>query len=466
MTAAEEPDLHIFGHDLLNAYRQWPVKSPEHSTTVLATEHGITLWMHHAMCFGAAASVWNFNRAADALQQVLRTTLWLLVGHYVDDFNGVEFAELAMNGFDAFAELFALLGLMTKASKAQPPSRGHIIQGVWMELHPDGVSLAPTEKRLAKLDLMISQALELDELVPATAQKLAGKLSFLTQAVFGSLGKAAISPIYHRAAETDRRASDSLSTGLRSALLALRGILANVKPRFMWHSPQAEFSAVLYADAFFVTDGNRHKAGHVPSTASTSPHSRSDNGWGFVLRIGQLVYYDMGTVSEEHLEAFTTRKAFIYALEILAQVIAATAFGGRLPAMWIAFIDNTAGQAALLKGYGRDPAVNGVLAAFWATAARHDWRPAFERVVSKANISDAVSRRDLDRARRDGWTRVHTPSEDIVGVLAKAAQDLQYACHGAADDLVGISEHWSPLLSRHQVGEGVRRSACRAPPLT
>eukprot|EP00439_Symbiodinium_sp_Y106_P068365 s2107_g11.t1 len=44
------------------------------------------------MCFGAAASVWNFNRAADAdaVQMVLRE--WLLVpfGHYVDDFNGTE----------------------------------------------------------------------------------------------------------------------------------------------------------------------------------------------------------------------------------------------------------------------------------------------------------------------------------------------------------------------------------------
>ena len=215
--------------------------------------------------------------------------------------------------------------------------------------------------------------------------------------------------------------------------------------RFMWYQPHHESSAILYADAFFVTDGNRHKAGHVPSTASTSPQHRSDNGWGFVLRIGELVYYDMGTVAEEHLAAFTTRKAFIYALEILAQVIAATAFGSRLPAMWIAFIDNTAGQAALLKGYGKDPAVNGVLAAFWATAARHDWRPAFERVVSKANISDAVSRRDLTRARRDGWTRLHTPSTKIIGILAHAAQDLQYACAGAADDLVEISNQWAPF---------------------
>ena len=221
VTSQEGQDLRLFGHDLLNAYRQWPVKSPEHSATILATEHGITLWMHHAMCFGAAASVWNFNRAADTLQQLLRTVLWLLVGHYVDDFNGVEFDELATHGFEAFADLFALLGLVTKASKAQAPAVGHVIQGVWMELHPDGVSLAPTERRLTKLDAMISAALEKDELVPHMAQKLAGKLSFLTQAVFGSLGKAAISPVYQTTGQQrriakprtpSRRASDQPSS--------------------------------------------------------------------------------------------------------------------------------------------------------------------------------------------------------------------------------------------------------------
>ena len=103
--------LHVFGHDLLNAYRQWPVRHPSHNATFLHTEHGLTLWFHLAMCFGAAASVWNFNRVADALQLLTRTLLLLVGGHYVDDFNGIEYAEHSDSAFHAFSEFFHVLGL-------------------------------------------------------------------------------------------------------------------------------------------------------------------------------------------------------------------------------------------------------------------------------------------------------------------------------------------------------------------
>ena len=39
--------------------------------------------------------MWNFNRVADALQILTRMLLLMVGGHYVDDFNGLEFAEHA-----------------------------------------------------------------------------------------------------------------------------------------------------------------------------------------------------------------------------------------------------------------------------------------------------------------------------------------------------------------------------------
>ena len=103
--ADDRNGLHFFGHDLLNAYRQWPVRHPSHNATFLHTEHGLTLWFHLAMCFGAAASVWNFNRVADALQLLTRMLLLLVGGHYVDDFNGIEYAEHSDSAFHAFRVL-------------------------------------------------------------------------------------------------------------------------------------------------------------------------------------------------------------------------------------------------------------------------------------------------------------------------------------------------------------------------
>ena len=68
------------------------------------------LVVHNAMCFGAAASVWNFNRVADALQQLIRTLFLTPLGHFVDDFNGAEDERTAESGFAAVGKLFDLLG--------------------------------------------------------------------------------------------------------------------------------------------------------------------------------------------------------------------------------------------------------------------------------------------------------------------------------------------------------------------
>ena len=78
--------------------------------------------------------------------------------------------------------------------------------------------------------------------------------------------------------------------------------------------------------------------------------------------------------------------------------------------------------------------MNGMLAAFWGTAARRGWRPRFTRVESKANVACAISRGDLTRAQQQNWTRLHDHTDAIIGIL-KAAGDADYAAGQAVDDL-------------------------------
>ena len=172
--------IRIFGHDLMNAYRQWPVRDPAHSGTFLAGPHGVTMWFHMAMCFGAAASVWNFNRTADALQALKRVLLWIVSGHFVDDFNGVDIENLADGAFHGIAEFFELLGLQTKPSKAQAPATAHVVQGVLVAIGEEGVVLKPTPERIKKVTATIDEALRTDEMTPEVAGKLAGRLNFIT----------------------------------------------------------------------------------------------------------------------------------------------------------------------------------------------------------------------------------------------------------------------------------------------
>ena len=343
---------------------------------------------------------------------------------------------LGESAADGFQDLFAALGFLTKKSKAQPPAPEHVVQGVTFHIDEHGVTLSPTPQRVAKILSQIRRALDDDSLPPHEASKLAGRVAFLTQAVFGAVARAATKAIYARAADTAAWSNDSLSTGLAAALRTLVNILPTVKPRFVPFDAANMEMAVLYADAFFTDGERRHKAGHVPDGLNPSPHQRAANGWGYVLRIGDRVFYDHGVVPPWFVKLFAARRAYIYMLEVFAQIIAFAAFAQLMPPTVVAFIDNTAGQAALTKGYGKDPAINGMISAFWNLAARRGWFVEFERVPSKANVADAVSRDDFSRARREGWTRTNSRDAEVMEILAKAVNDVEFANTTAADELI------------------------------
>eukprot|EP00439_Symbiodinium_sp_Y106_P037797 s6516_g4.t1 len=300
----------------------------------------------------------------------MRVLLWVLSGHFVDDFNGVDVDGLAEGAFGGMAEFLELLGLQTKPSKAQKPAKEHIIQGVLVAITSDGVVLRPTPARVKKI----------------------------TQSTFGAVRKAALQPVYARAAAvSDTR----LSVGLRAALSSLRALLAlaNIQPKVIPYIDDGAPAAIIYADAFYVPARRGQTQSHIPAEVNVRPGTRGRNGW----RMGAELFYDWGTAPAEFLEAFAARKAFI---------------SGDL------------GSSPPLPGYGKDPAVNGVLAAFGSTAALADWLPDFRRVPSKT---------DLSVARRLGWTRVHTPVPAILATLRRAAQNLDFAINDAADELVNLA---------------------------
>ena len=316
----------------------------------------------------------------------------------LDDFNGLEYAEHADNAFHAFSDLFHVLGLRVKESKAQPPQRQHVLQGVDVHVQAQGVTLSLTPGRIQKLLHAIRQALANDCLTPQEASRLAGKLAFLTQAVFGSVGKAAIQPLYARSHDTTAENDDTLSVGLRSSLKAIQHMLVNVTPRFIPYQVEERLTAVIFADAYVKVGETTHKADTSQLTwpCQHTSVTTTDNSWGYVVRIGDHVLFSHGATPRTVLDRITSRKAFIYALEILAQLMATLSLAKRLPTSWLAFIDNTAGEAALRKG----------------------WRPRFTRVEFKGTTREV--------------TRLDDHTDAIIGILVKAAGD---AAGQAVDDL-------------------------------
>ena len=243
----------------------------------------------------------------------------------------------------------------------------------------EGIVLAPSADRIQKVLQVIQQSLQDDCLEPVIAQRLTGKLNFISSTLFGQAAAAAMKPLYSRAHDCNSQVASQLNQPLRCALRSLQTLLKDPSPRWIPFEPTSQSSAVLYADAFFELGDKAFGLSDEPPEAwfSTS-FRRYRNGWGFVVRSNSTIRFAHGTVPHDVLALFTSRRAYIYCLEIMGQILASVTCIDVLPAVWVGFCDNTAGRSALVRGYGRDASINNLLACFWALAKLQGWQPHFE----------------------------------------------------------------------------------------
>ena len=433
----------LWTHDLDSAYRQFPVRDRSVAYTVLITPSGPTLWCHGALCFGASASVWAFNRCADAIQFAARKLLLLPVHHFVDDFAAAEPTTLAHTGFTSFQSLFEILGLQMKPSKACAPRSEQKLLGVNIIIQEDQLVLQVCPDRMDKLQAQIRTILETNELPPMEAQRLAGKLVFLQTTTFGNVGRALTYPLYARAHGAGQDPGhDALTSPLRAALQTLQHVLRDLRPRVVPLQSLGR-KAVLYTDAFFALGERTFKPSDSGIPTRWNPkHTRFlDNGWGFVLSDGTQVFVAHGVAPAELIDRFCSRRAFIYFLELLAPTLALCLFAAKLPSYLIAFVDNTASLAALNKGYGRDGAINHMLAFLWCVIARSGLQPHFTWVQSSHNVSDSISRHDLSDAYDHDWKILDVQFNELYRILIRCSDDLHYACTSAVDE----ATRWAAL---------------------
>ena len=433
----------LWTHDLDSAYRQFPIKDRSVGYSVLFTPAGPTLWCHSALCFGASASVWAFNRCADMIQFVARKLLLVPVHHFVDDFGAAEPPNLAMSGFASFQSLFGTIGMQMKEKKASAPQLKQKLLGVNFVITKDQLTLQVCPDRLERLQAQIHSILLNNALQPMEAQKLAGKLVFLQTTTFGNVGRALTYPLYARAHGLGHDAEHvKLNHPLRDALLTLLHVLKDLRPRTIPMHLEVQ-PAILYTDAFFAMGDRVFKPTdpEIPTRWNPSHTSSLTNGWGFVFKDGRDIFVAHGVAPPDLITRFCSRRAFIYFLELLAPTLAICLFSQKMTPFVIAFVDNTASLAALNKGYGRDSSVNHMLAFLWCVIARCGLHPHFSWVQSSHNVSDSVSRHDLTDAIAHGWNILDVKFDELYGILIRCADDLQYACSTAVDDALQWAAH-------------------------
>ena len=414
----------LWGTDQEAAYRQMPIEDPGVTWVILFTPSGPTLWRHRALLFGSVASVWAYGRVADLLCWLGRTLLLTGVLHFVDDYGAVECAETAESSFHYIHQLWECLGMTFKESKKQRPGPAHKIQGVMMSINADSFKLSPVPERTGRIRDQLKEILLRAELTDDEAQRLAGKLQFLSETMMGAAMKSCLQPLYVRACQPN---VTHVTEALQDAIQTILHLLETQKPKLIPFDHKTP--AVLYADAFFEAGDRKIKVGE----ACTADYDKSatnlmKNGWGFILRLpdGRTIC-GRGALPGHLMGRFTTNGAYIYALEILAQMMALIITQDILPEVVWAWIDNTAGQAALSKGYGRDRKINRLLAMLWAFLTEKNIEPFWRRVPSAANISDPISRNDLTLIREQSWTLLDEDWSPLYEKIMKGLSSMDAA---------------------------------------
>ena len=163
------------------------------------------------------------------------------------------------------------------------------------------------------------------------ASKLAGRLTFFSQSVFGCCGRAAVKPLYARVADT-AALSDAVSVGRPAG-----GASSAASPGGGRH-PAA--GPMAWPGPGFLPGPLRPRVGYLQADDPVPRSARWQNGWGFVLLLDGQVFYDFGVIRPKHLRPFASRRAS-YVLEILAQVLPVITFARRLPQQWLAFPSTT-----------------------------------------------------------------------------------------------------------------------------
>ena len=261
-------------------YYTWLAQHTAIAYVLLLTPDGPTLWHHHVLLFGSAASVWAYNRFGDMLTAIDRTITCVPVVHYVDDYGSIEPNTFAESGFETFKQLNSLLGFHMKQSKRQPPAPARGVQGVIISCELATVTVEPCPDRIQNLLHQIQTHLSTKLMAPEQARKLAGKCSFTTTHLFGRVGRAALRALYDKAFSNN----DQLSTHTISSLIALQNILQVCSPRRLPLRPSMERHTIIYTDTFY-RDGDKQLRLHqlIDTPDLLTPSADTTNGWAAVV---------------------------------------------------------------------------------------------------------------------------------------------------------------------------------------
>ena len=367
--------------DLKSAYKQLPIAScaRRHAGLALSDPKGrCKVFRSISLPFGATQSVFSFNRMSRAVWAIAAKGLWLMWTCFYDDFPIFSEPGLESNTDQAAETFFTLLGWAfdKEGDKHTSFSAKLSALGVIVNLSPLSkgmVEVLNTEARVSELIKDLLQVTQDRQLSQSRAKHLAERMSFAGCQVFGRLAKSCLR-VFHD-----------------EALAAIKAYCDILK-----RAPARQVSAAKKECFYLYTDASLEEGENVPCAGL---------GGVIVDPTGLPLQFFSWFPEQEDMTmlGIDLGTKCIFLLELLAVCIGfwlwGDVFGG---SSLVAFTDNEAAKACLVKGSSAHPIANKLLFCQAVLEVERMCLPWFSRVPSPSNIADGPSRKDGNEPLLEG----------------------------------------------------------------
>jgi len=340
-----------------------------------------------AQLFGGKSAGLNFCRIpawSCWAMSVLHATPFV---HCVDDMICIEREATATTGNRSWRHLAHSAGWDIPDRKSPPPAQVFTALGAEVDLSP-----LPAASALIRITAERARALRNElkaiekggVLTPGHAASMMGRLGFAATQLYGRIGRAKLRPFSRRQYENGRRAlnvqiSEAVSWWLRE--------LCYSRPRLVPRATDSRHTVVTYSDgegagacigiAVWDSRAPLPVAGKVSVPSSVRRHWKD-----------QREQQQRATSSSEP-GTFSD----IFEIEAVGPLLVLHNFPEQLRgALWIHFIDNAAGLASLVRGSSSVTNGDVIVGMTWSEVHRLQVLPWFDRVESKSNPVDGLSR--------------------------------------------------------------------------
>jgi len=374
--------VHLIGwkSDFSKAFKQVPSSPCQIEDFVICqydpVNKCVAYFKTFSQLFGGKSAPLNFSRFPEWKAEIL-ATLWAIPSSScVDDVIAIERMSTADTARDAWFCLTKSTGWLISIEKSPAPSRRFIVIGVCLDLRPWPRSdplVSVTEKRLEALTAIIRKILVVKDFGSGHASSLAGKLGFTITAAFGRVGRAKLRPIINRAYSRAR----NVDLRIGSCLLWWLRLFASYRPRPVPASLECLPTIISYSD------GEGKFAG-VGAAAWVPWLEHPIAVFGEVpIEIRRMWAKLAGVIDYKD----------IFLVEAIGPILLLCTFPRVMRnALWIHYIDNESAESSLISGTSSLPSADHIVGLTWEICAKRSLLPYFDRVESKANPVDGLSR--------------------------------------------------------------------------